>query len=64
VGFEGDKNSIGRPTETTNLDPCGFQSLYQKIYNQKICARPPSMWVPNNWSGGYPKAVVYMWDMF
>jgi hypothetical protein len=30
-GPEGDRNSIGRPTESTNLDPWGSQSLNHQL---------------------------------
>jgi hypothetical protein len=33
VGPEGDRNSTGRPTESTNLDPLGSQSLNHQPKN-------------------------------
>jgi len=33
VGPEGDRNSTGRPTETTNLDPWGSQILIHEPKN-------------------------------
>jgi hypothetical protein len=67
AGPEGDRNSTGRPTESTNLDPWDSQSLNQQPKNihrldlclpahmQQMCSLV-FMWVPNNlrgrWGGG------------
>jgi hypothetical protein len=62
VGPEGDRNSTGRPTESTNLDPWSSQSLNRQPRNihrlnlgfpthaWQICGL---MWVLNNWIKGY-----------
>jgi hypothetical protein len=66
---EGNRNSTGRPTESTNLDPWGSQRLNQQPKSTQgldLALPPPHrcsrvyslvfMWVPNNWSRSYPKS--------
>ena len=67
VSPEGDKNSAGRPTELTNLDPWGSQSLNHQPKNihglnlglfthMKQMCRLVFVWVLNNWNRGYPQS--------
>jgi hypothetical protein len=61
--LEGDKNSIGRPTESTNLDPWGLSETEPPtkehtlvgLRPQNICSRHAAQFPcgsPNNWSRG------------
>ena len=66
AGSKGVRNSIGSPTELTNMDPWGSQRLnfHQKNIHRLDLGFPADMyqmcslvfrWVPNSWSEGYPK---------
>jgi hypothetical protein len=66
AGSKGDRNSTGRPTVSTNLDPWGSQSLnhqLKSIHEQdlglsahmEMCSLV-FMWVLNNWNRDYPKS--------
>ena len=66
-GAEGDRNSTGRLTESTNLYPWGPQSLNHQPKNiHRLDLGLPAhmqqmsslvfMWVPNIWSKGYHKS--------
>ena len=74
VGLKRDRNSTGRPTESTNLDLWGSQKLNHqpKIIHGLDLGLPAHMWqifsmvfmcVPNKWNKGISKAVSYMWNM-
>ena len=67
VASKRDRNSTGRPTELTNLDPWGSQSLNHQpksinrldlgliAHVQQMCSLA-FMWDLNNWNRGYPKS--------
>jgi hypothetical protein len=68
-GPKRDKNSTGRPAESTNLDTWSSQRLTHQQYkdwtNPPLSPPPPPhiccrcaawSWVPNNWSGCYTKS--------
>jgi hypothetical protein len=76
---ERDRNSIGRPTQSTNLDPWGLSETEPSTKKLDTQAEPRLtpcscaadvqlglhiMWVLNNWSGAIPKAVACLSDMF
>ena len=72
---EGVRNSTGRPTELTNLNPWGLSETEQPIKDHtQTGPRPPThmqlmcssvfLWAPNHWSRAIPKAVACMWNMF
>jgi hypothetical protein len=62
VDPEGDRNSTGRPTESTNLNSWGSQRLNHQpmnIHGLDLCIRCAawsSCVSPNNWSSDYPKS--------
>ena len=71
-GPQRDRNSTGRPTKTTNLDPWGSQNLNQQpkcinglnsgipSHMQQMCSLT-FMWVLNNQNRVYPKCCcLYM----
>ena len=63
----GDRNSTGRPTESTNLDSWGSQRMSHQpknihrlnlglpVHMLQMCSLT-FMWVLNNFSVGYPKS--------
>ena len=67
AGPEGDRNSAGRLTESTNLDPWGFQRPIHQPKNihgldvgfpvlMQQMGSLVFMWVLNNWSGSFPSS--------
>lgn len=58
-GPKGDENHIGRPTESTNIDPWKLSETKPstKEYigaRKRLLGTYVGMWVPNNWSLGSP----------
>jgi hypothetical protein len=65
-GDEGGRNSIGIATESTNLDPCCFQSLNYQPKNMHGLDLGQEAWSScgSQTTGirAVPKAVACMWD--
>ena len=70
-GPEGDRNSIGRPTESTNMDPWGSQRLDRQPKNIPRLALGSCTYVPDvqlglhecpqtTGAGAYPDSVAYL----
>jgi hypothetical protein len=65
VGPEGDRNSTGRPTESTNLDHWGSESEPPtKEHTQAGPKQMSSCGSQTTGTGTIPKAVLCTWDMF
>jgi hypothetical protein len=70
-----DRKSMGRPIESTNLNPWGSQSLNQQpkniygvdldlpAYMRQILAAWSSCGSQTNGVGAIPKAVACLWDI-
>ena len=51
------RNFTGRPTESTNLNPWGSQSLNHEPRNTYVTDVQLGLHLDvNNWNGGYPKS--------